>query len=72
VKPRISQLFIMPSFNDFLGGKPLNERRPLRKSEGERVTGPVLRTAAVDMKEAEAYLLDGTFLGTLEQLRSLS
>ena len=72
VKPRISQLFIMPSFNDFLGGKPLNEERPSRKTEGAMVAGPVLRTAAVDMKDAEAYLLDGTFLGTLEQLRSLS
>ena len=72
IKPRISQLFIMPSFNDFLGGKPLNERRPFKKTEGEMMTGPVLRTAAVDMKDAEAYLLDGTFLGTLEQLRSLS
>jgi metallophosphoesterase superfamily enzyme len=72
VKPRSSQLFIMPSFNDFLGGRPLNERRLFKKTEREMVTGPVLRTAAVDMKDAEAYLLDGTFLGTLEQLRSLS
>lgn len=71
-KPRSSQLFIMPSFNDFLGGRPLNERRLFRKTDGEMVTGPVLRTAAVNMKDAEAYLLDGTFLGTLEQLRSLS
>jgi metallophosphoesterase superfamily enzyme len=72
LKPGSSQLFIMPSFNDFLGGKPLNERRHFRKTEREMVTGPVLRTAAVDMNDAEAYLLDGTFLGTLEQLRSLS
>jgi hypothetical protein len=36
------------------------------------VAGPVLRSEAVDMKNAETYLLDGTFLGTLEQLRTLS
>jgi putative SbcD/Mre11-related phosphoesterase len=69
-KPRASQLFIMPSFNDFLGGKPLNERRAAGKPE--MVTGPVLRSEAVDMRAAEAYLLDGTLLGTIEQLRTLS
>jgi metallophosphoesterase superfamily enzyme len=71
IKPRTSQLFIMPSFNDFLGGRPLNERRLMKKSDAEMVVGPVLRSEAVDMKNAEAYLLDGTFLGTLEQLRTL-
>ncbi|MGA2766941.1 MAG: metallophosphoesterase [Candidatus Bathyarchaeia archaeon] len=72
MKPRASQLFIMPSFNDFLGGKPLNERRSTGSSRAEMVTGPVLRSEAVDMRTAEAYLLDGTLLGTIEQLRILS
>jgi putative SbcD/Mre11-related phosphoesterase len=71
LKPKTSQLFIMPSFNDFLGGRPLNERRPSR-GKAEMVTGPVLRSEAVDMKAADAYLLDGTLLGTIEQLRALS
>lgn len=71
MKPRASQLFIMPSFNDFLGGRPLNERRP-SGGKSEMVTGPVLRSDAVDMRDAEAYLLDGTLLGTIEQLRALS
>lgn len=71
MKPKTSQLFIMPSFNDFLGGRPLNERRPAG-SKAEMVTGPVLRSEAVDMRAAEAYLLDGTLLGTIEQLRALS
>jgi putative SbcD/Mre11-related phosphoesterase len=71
-KPKVSQLFIMPSFNDFLGGRPLNERKAGDGSGGEVVTGPVLRSDAVDMRAAEAYLLDGTLLGTVEQLRTLS
>jgi metallophosphoesterase superfamily enzyme len=71
-RPRISQLFIMPSFNDFLGGRPLNERKADDCSGGEVVAGPVLRSDAVDMRTAEAYLLDGTLLGTVEQLRTLS
>jgi hypothetical protein len=50
----------------------LNERRPSSRFKTEMVTGPVLRSEAVDMKAAEAYLLDGTLLGTIEQLRTLS
>ena len=70
IKPKTSQLFIMPSFNDFLGGRPLNERKFSGKTD-ERIVGPVLRSEAVDMKSAETYLLDGTFLGTLNQLQIL-
>jgi hypothetical protein len=33
--------------------------------------GPVLRSEAVDLDNAEIYLLDGTYLGTLNQLRRL-
>jgi putative SbcD/Mre11-related phosphoesterase len=72
VRPKTSQLFVMPSFNDFLGGRPLNERRYAAKGEGERIVGPVLRSESVDVENAETYLLDGTFLGTLNQLRDLS
>lgn len=72
IKPRTSQLFIMPSFNDFLGGRPLNRKRLMEDAKTERIIGPVLRSEAVDMENAEAYLLDGTFLGTLSQLQTLS
>jgi putative SbcD/Mre11-related phosphoesterase len=72
IKPKTSQLFIMPSFNDFLGGRPLNERKLTGKTESERIVGPVLRSESVDMENAETYLLDGTFLGTLHQLKILS
>jgi putative SbcD/Mre11-related phosphoesterase len=72
IKPKTSQLFVMPSFNDFLGGKPLNERKLAGKTETERIAGPVLRSESVDMENAETYLLDGTFLGTLNELRNLS
>jgi len=68
IKPKTSNLFIMPSFNEFLGGKPLNKG----KSGEERIVGPILRSEAVDMENAETYLLDGTYLGTLNQLKPLS
>ncbi len=72
IKSKTSQLFIMPSFNDFLGGRPLNERKPSGNAKTERIVGPVLRSHAVDIENAETYLLDGTFLGTLNQLKTLS
>jgi putative SbcD/Mre11-related phosphoesterase len=72
VKSKTSQLFIMPSFNDFLGGRPLNETKLGGNFKAERIIGPVLRSEAVDIEHAETYLLDGTFLGTLNQLRILS
>jgi putative SbcD/Mre11-related phosphoesterase len=67
IKPKTSQLFIMPSFNDYLGGKPLNEKLGV-KARNEKIVGPVLRAEGVDFENAETYLLDGTFLGTLKNL----
>ncbi len=72
VKPEASELFIMPSFNDFLGGRPLNRRKGKERTQNMGLLGPVLRSEAVDMENAETYLLDGTFLGNLDQLRSLN
>jgi len=71
VKLRAKELFIMPSFNDFLGGRPINKTRPRKEVGAEALIGPVLRSEAVDVDNSELYLLDGTYLGTLNQLRSL-
>lgn len=69
VKAKATEVFIMPSFNDFLGGRPVNETRPRKEIGAEALIGPVLRSEAVDVDNAELYLLDGTYLGTLNQLR---
>jgi uncharacterized protein len=69
VKLRTKQIFIMPSFNDFLGGRPVNEVNPKRTAGGESLIGPVLRSEAVRMDDSELYLLDGTYLGTLNQFK---
>ena len=71
VKLRAKEIFIMPSFNDFLGGRPVNETRPRKEIGSEALLGPVLRSEVVDVDNSELYLLDGTYLGTLNQLRSL-
>ena len=72
IQLRTKELFIMPSFNDFLGGRPVNETRSRREIGSEALIGPVLRSAAVDVDNSELYLLDGTYLGTLNHLRSLN
>ncbi len=71
IKMKTTEIFIMPSFNDFLGGRPVNETRPRKEMGSEALIGPVLRSQAVDVDNAELYLLDGTYLGTLNQLRNL-
>jgi len=72
VKLRSSKFFIMPSFNDFLGGQPINKSGASKTVKSRQFIGPVLRSGSVDTGNAEAYLLDGTFLGTVNQLRSLT
>jgi putative SbcD/Mre11-related phosphoesterase len=71
IKAKVTEIYIMPSFNDFLGGRPINETRSRKELGTETLIGPVLRSEAVDVDESELYLLDGTFLGTLNQLRQL-
>jgi len=70
-KPRTAQIFLMPSFNDFLGGRPINETTRREEGKTPKMIGPVLRSEAVNLDNSEIYLLDGTYLGTLNQLRRL-
>jgi putative SbcD/Mre11-related phosphoesterase len=71
VRLRVSEVYVMPSFNDFLGGRSVNEGGYRKKLGSEALIGPVVRSEAVDVDNSELYLLDGTYLGTLNQLRRL-
>ena len=73
-KFRASEFYIMPYFNEFLGGRPINRSSGRYGKSGKSIEylGPLLRSGGVDIENAETYLLDGTFLGTVGQLRSLS
>jgi len=72
VKMRTTQLFIMPSFNHFLGGQPINRKRGGKEKGTRGLIGPMLRSGSVDVEGAELFLLDGTFIGSVRQLSSLS
>ncbi len=70
VKLVAKELYIMPSFNDFLGGRPINETKPKHEPGTEALIGPVLRSDAVNIADSEIFLLDGNYLGTLDQLKN--
>jgi len=68
--PTSAEVLMMPSFNDFLGGRAINETRSGKEGQATMI-GPMLRSGTLDMDGAEVYLLDGTYLGTLNQLRNM-
>ena len=59
----LKEAVIMPAFNPISGGSAFN-------AEGFRPIGPLLTNNAVEWKESKVYLLDGTYLGRLEKLKS--
>ncbi|MEM2102098.1 MAG: metallophosphoesterase [Candidatus Bathyarchaeia archaeon] len=72
LKVKTTQFIIMPSFNEFLGGQPVNRKGIGTDHKYQAFIGPVLRSKSVKIADAELFLLDGTFLGTVEQLTALS
>ena len=70
--PKVSQCIIMPSFNDFLGGQPINRKGMGVDHKYGALIGPLLRSKSIRIEDAELFLLDGTFLGTVRQLTTLS
>jgi len=73
VKLEKLECIIMPSFNDYLGGQPINRAgsQGVEKMRTEYI-GPLLRSGSVDLENAELYMLDGTYLGRIKQLRDFA
>lgn len=59
------ELLVMPAFSELVGGAAVNKSIP------EELLGPMFKAGAVKLDEAEVYMLDGTFLGTIAALRKL-
>jgi len=57
------EVVIIPAFNDLLGGTPVNV-----KTTSDELLGPLLKNNFIDMKTAEIYLLDATYLGKLKDI----
>jgi len=71
IEPRVKSLLIMPSFNDFLGGRAINKSSIIRDAIFKDFIGPILRSGSVILDRAEIYLLDGTYIGMLDKLSVL-
>jgi uncharacterized protein len=59
------ELFVMPAFNELCGGIPFNE------STQEELLGPAFSSGGIKLEASEVYLLDGTRLGLLRNIRKL-
>lgn len=59
------EVFIVPAFNELCGGVPFNE------SAKEDLLGPVFSSGGIELENAEVYLLDGTRLGLIKNIRKL-
>jgi putative SbcD/Mre11-related phosphoesterase len=69
----VSRCLFIPPFNDLLGGQSVNSRLDEQGSRSkDAYIGPLTRSSVVDLENAEILMLDGTFLGTIKQLRSVA
>lgn len=55
------ELIVIPSFNDYCGGFPVNSPR-------SKPMGPILRSDLTDLESSRIYLLNGVDLGRLKDL----
>ncbi len=59
-----AELIIMPAFNNLGTGTAFNIKE-------QEFLGPILKNGLVDIKNSRIFLLDGTYLGLLKDLRDL-
>lgn len=57
-------LIIVPAFNKLLGGLPINTSI----KQKDELLGPIMQSNIVDKNTCEIYLLDGTYIGRLEDI----
>jgi putative SbcD/Mre11-related phosphoesterase len=64
LEPKTPELMIMPTFNDLLGGLPVNSDSP------KSLLGPLFRSNIINVEGFDVYLLDGSYMGKVNFLRS--
>jgi putative SbcD/Mre11-related phosphoesterase len=65
IKKPLIKMIILPAFNDFLSGTPINI------AQKNEYVSPLLRMNEKIIEESEIFLLDGTFLGKLKNFRKM-
>lgn len=69
VKCKLEKIISVPVFNRLIGGMSFNRKYSNKSGKKFRPLSQILQTA--DWKHSEVYLLDGTFLGTLDGLKKI-
>jgi putative SbcD/Mre11-related phosphoesterase len=64
LEPKTPELMIMPTFNDLLGGLPVNS------DSAKSLLGPLFRSNIINVEGFDVYLLDGSYMGKVNFLRS--
>ena len=60
----VPKLLVMPAFSELVGGAAVNRAVP------KELIGPIFKSGAARIEDAEVYLLDGTCLGPVRNLKS--
>lgn len=60
------EILVTPAFSELIGGAAVNREMP------EELLGPMFKSGAIILDESEVYLLDGTFLGKLKNLKKFA
>jgi len=63
-KAHAKEAIVMPAFNPLISGMPVN-----RKPEKSFI-GPLMRSGIINLKNSDVYLLDGTHLGKVKNLKN--
>ncbi|MEM2507972.1 MAG: metallophosphoesterase [Candidatus Hadarchaeales archaeon] len=66
VGKKCPKLIVMPAFGEMVGGAPVNRKM------SEEFIGPMFKSGAANVLEAEVYLLDGTLLGRVRNLEKIA
>ncbi len=61
-KTELEEIVIVPAFNELISGMPVNQ------NEEKCLMGPTIENGIMDIDNSGVYLLDGTFIGRLEDL----
>jgi len=59
----VPELLVMPAFGELVGGAAVNQAVP------KELIGPIFKSGAARIEDAEVYLLDGTCLGLVKNLK---
>ena len=63
----LPKLIVLPAFNEFSGGISMNRKWLEEGEKKKRFIGPLVKAA--DIEHAEVFLLDGTYLGLVKDIK---